>query len=664
MTAPDLRFRQIHLDFHTSGLIPDVGRDFAPERFAARLADAGVNSVTCFARCHHGWLYYNSARFPELVHPHLQQRDLLRQQIEACHARGIRVPIYITVQWDERIANAHPQWRVMTPEGQLEGTPPYQPGFYRRLCLNTPYVDWLERMTEDVLDHLPVDGLFFDIVAPMDCSCAFCRADMAQQGIDASDTAARQAFGRAVEARFMERMTAFVRARNADCTIFYNAGHVGPRHRALREHFSHLELESLPSGGWGYLHFPLAMRYARTLGLPCLGMTGKFHTFWGDFHSFKNPAALQFECFQMAALGARCSIGDQLHPRGELCEHTYALIGSVYHRIAAAEPWCQNARPVNDLAVLTPEAFAATAGHDDLPRAMMGAVRLLQELKQQFDIIDTEADYSRYRVLVLPDVAPLSPAQARKIDQYVKNGGALLATHRAGQPQPDQAFALSCLPVRYVGPSAPAADYFLPHADAQLGLPSTEHVMYQPGVHVEAAADAQVLAQRVLPYFPRDWKHYCSHRQTPSSGEQRGAALVQRGQVIYAAHALFSDYQHCAPRWCRQIVAGALARLLPRPLVQVQGPAALLAILNSQPEHSRFVLHLLYYLPQRNSDTIDILEDVPPLHDVPVTLHLPQPVQTVKLAPEGRELPFEQWDDACRFVVPRIEGWQMIELTV
>ena len=36
--ADFLPFRQIHLDFHTSEAIPDVGADFDPDEFAATLA--------------------------------------------------------------------------------------------------------------------------------------------------------------------------------------------------------------------------------------------------------------------------------------------------------------------------------------------------------------------------------------------------------------------------------------------------------------------------------------------------------------------------------------------------------------------------------------------------------------------------------------------------
>ncbi len=58
----DLPFRQIHLDFHTSEMIPDIGAEFDPDEFGDTLVRAHVNSITCFARCHHGWNYYRSEK--------------------------------------------------------------------------------------------------------------------------------------------------------------------------------------------------------------------------------------------------------------------------------------------------------------------------------------------------------------------------------------------------------------------------------------------------------------------------------------------------------------------------------------------------------------------------------------------------------------------------
>lgn len=105
-TFPPLRYRQIHLDFHTSEAIHGVGADFDADRFADTLVAAHVDSITLFARCHHGWSYYPSAIGP--AHPGLTRPDLLGEMVQACRARDIETPIYITVQWDEHIARQHP----------------------------------------------------------------------------------------------------------------------------------------------------------------------------------------------------------------------------------------------------------------------------------------------------------------------------------------------------------------------------------------------------------------------------------------------------------------------------------------------------------------------------------------------------------------------------
>ena len=44
----NFRFRQIHLDFHTSEHIEGVGADFDPDQFVQVLKDGAVSSVTLF----------------------------------------------------------------------------------------------------------------------------------------------------------------------------------------------------------------------------------------------------------------------------------------------------------------------------------------------------------------------------------------------------------------------------------------------------------------------------------------------------------------------------------------------------------------------------------------------------------------------------------------
>ena len=658
MANPGLRFRQIHLDFHTSEAIDGIGSEFDAEEFAATLEKARVNSITCFGRCHHGWMYFDTKAFPERRHPHLTC-NLLKEQIEACHARDIRVPIYLTVQWDHLTAEQHPEWLCISDKGGQQGTPPYEAGFYRGLCLNTGYVDFLKTHVQEVLETLPTDGIFFDIVQPQDCSCVRCREGMAAEGLDPADPAARQRYGPDLTNNFKRDMSDFVRQFSDDCTIFYNAGHIGPRHRGVAEAYSHFELESLPSGGWGYVHFPLTIRYARNLGIDCLGQTGKFHTSWGDFHSFKNPQALEFECFRMLALTAKCGIGDQLHPNGRICPHVYDLVGSVYSQVEKKEPWCRGARALTDIGVVSPEEFTG----ERLPAPAMAAVRMLEAGAHQFDLIDTASDLARYRVVIMPDAITLSPAFAARLEAYLAQGGSLIATYQSGLSDDKSAFALDALGVKLKGDARYSPDFLLPKGRIGQGLPETEHVMYMRGLEVEAQPGSEVLADVIAPYFNRTYEHFCSHRHTPSSGRVSHPGIVQNGKAMYFAHPLFTQYAKNAPRWCKQLLLNALDILLPDPLLRHWGPSTVLATVNEQTRERRWVVHLLHYIPERRSQEIDVIEDVIPLHDLRVSVRAGEGVKAVKCVPEGEPLDFEHKRGRVEFVLPKLVGHQMVEVS-
>ena len=676
---PSLRFRQVHLDFHTSEAIPGIAADFNAEEFADTLQKAHVNSVTCFARCHHGWMYYDSPRFPELVHPGLVNRNLLRQQIEACHARGIRVPIYITVQWDHRSAMTHPEWLTLGVDGKVIGftREPFEAGFYRYLCVNSPYRDFLMAHTWEVFENTTVDGIFFDIVQPVECVCNNCRAQMVARGIDPANPRDRSNFAVQSINAFKRDMTAFVRSINPDCTIFYNAGHIGPRHRAIVDAYSHFELESLPAGGWGYLHFPLTMRYTRTLGLDCMGMTGKFHTSWGDFHSFKNPAALQFEVFNMLALGAKCSIGDQLHPSGKISQPTYDLIGGVYAEVERKEPWCEDARPQVDIGVFTPEEFHG-GGIGGLPPSLMGAVRMLTEGAHQFDVLDSQSDFDRYALLILPDEIPVNESFATHLKDYLARGGKLIASYRAGldsipdlsgyagtkiSPLPGK-FSLPEFGVRLVGEAPFSPDFLLTRELIGKGLPKTEHVIYLKGLQVDPLPGSNLLADTLTPYFNRTYQHFCSHRHTPSAGKIGYPGIVYNGKnVIYFAHPIFTQYNDSAPRWVKTLLLNAIDLLLPHPLLRHNGPSTVVATVSEQTAHNRQVIHLLHYIPERRGQAFDVIEDIIPLYHIELSLRLEQPVKKVTLVPQGQPLEYTRSGGRLIFTVPQVTGHQMVEIT-
>ena len=330
---------------------------------------------------------------------------------------------------------------------------------------------------------------------------------MRDLGLDPKNRDDRARFSLITYKDFVEDMSAFVRKANPSFNIFYNKGHVGVREKEVQNAYAYYAFESLPGGEWGYMDFPICAKYNRNFGKECLGMTGRFHTEWGDFHSFRNKEALAFECYNMLANGCKCIIGDQMDPSGALNPYMYAQIGELYGDIEKKEPWCRDIRPVVEAAIFTEEEFHDKAGAGVIPRATEGAARLLMELSVQFDLIDSQSDLSGYRLLILPDTIPVSEALKEKLDAFTARGGKLIASFKAGLDEDGKAFRAN-LGAVYRGEAPFSPDFIIPKGVIGEGMPESEHVMYMKGALVELATGGEVLLPAIEPVFNRTWEHF------------------------------------------------------------------------------------------------------------------------------------------------------------
>lgn len=664
-----LSFRQIHLDFHTSPLIPDVAQDFDPEEFAEVLHEARVSSVNIFARCHHGYCYYPTK--VGKMHPSLK-RDLLGEMIEALHRRGIRCPVYTSVAWDELSASEHPEWRQIDARGKFIGRAPLESRGWQFLCMNSPYMDYLEEHVKELIKLYgkELDGLWFDIVVqhPNGCFCPHCQRDMRRKGLRVDAREDRLQHNLSVEREAMRRLSQVVRSRLPEALVVFNCRVRLDRRveKGIREelvYMSHLEIESLPSGIWGYLHFPMYARYFAPFGKEVVGMTGRFHLMWGDFGGLKNQAALEYECNRIIALGAKCSVGDQLHPRGRLDRITYRKIAEVYKEIERKEPFCVGARLKAEIGVLInsiTEGAALGFSRSFGLEADEGATRMLMELHEQFHLLDEESDFDSYQVLVAPDGVLFSPSLRKKITRFLERGGALLLTYHSGIDPESGNFAVPGLKLEYSGELEFDVDYFRLDTEKVEGLdPEYDYALYGKGSRV-VAHEGEVLAYLVHPYFNRSWEKFCSHRQTPPDRKSSDPFWIRKGRIIYISHPLFTLYRKYSYLPYKLIVKHSLRLLLPQPqLVVENAPSSCEVTLLEQEKEGREIVHLLFYVPERRGK-IDIIEDIVPLRDVLLKYRALQRPQRVYLAPDGKELAFRWEDNYAIFVVPEVRGHQMV----
>lgn len=648
----ELPITQVHLDFHTPGEVRGIGADFDPDAFADTFARAGVGQVNLFARCHHGWCYYPTK--VGRMHPGLRF-DLLGAQMKALKSRGIRTAVYLTVGWDERTWRADPEMAALDRDGRA-GTPPLTPGWHL-LCLNTPaYLDHVAAYAREILQRYRAEGLFFDILMQPHpaCFCPRCTDRMAGEGVDGRDDAQAAAFSHRIIREACARLARAARAVRKDVRLFFNSC-LSLSARDLVAYDTHVEVESLPTGGWGYMHFAVMGPFARTLGKPFVGMTARFHRLWGDFGGLKTQAALEQESFHSLMLGGAVCVGDHLHPRGRLEPAVYDRIGNVFRQIQAREPWCRDAKPVAQVAVLTD----ARPGQGIGP-ALSGAVRILAERQFLFDVVDADADFTRYAVLVLPDEVRPDEKLAAKVARFLARGGKVLATARSGMAVGSDRFVLSGWPVAYAGEARHSQPYLVLGKDLAGVAPAMPHALYRPGPEVRAARGAKVLATLGDPYFSRTDRHFYGHGEAPMARSTRRPAIVCKGRIAYAQAPLFAAYAETAYPVYRDVVGALVDRLLGERALEVAMPTTGRATLLKQGR--RLVVHLMHYVAERRAEGLDIIEDRLPLRDVALSVAMPARPQRVYLAPEGGDLDFCYHRGRAYATVPMVDGHRMVVL--
>ena len=185
--------RQVHLDFHTSGQIEGIGSRFDKEQFKRCLKKGHVNSITVFAKCHHGWAYYPSEITP--MHPGLKF-DMLSEMLSACKEADVQAPIYISAGFDEVFTTQHPDMLLKRKRDAIPRTAAIgekgiasltQDGpnpHYSRICFNTPYLDKLCAEVHEVVRKFQPVGIFLDIVFPVTCFCDYCKQSVIDLGLD------------------------------------------------------------------------------------------------------------------------------------------------------------------------------------------------------------------------------------------------------------------------------------------------------------------------------------------------------------------------------------------------------------------------------------------------------------------------------------------------
>ncbi len=646
--------RQVHLDFHTSEHIPNIGKKFDKKQFQEALRLGRVNHINIFSKGHHGWAYYPTK--VGKMHPNLDF-DLLGEQLKACHEIGVKAPFYFTIGWSELDAREHPEWTIRNKDGSINA-PGYdweadrtteRPTYlWKRMdpSFGTPYHEHIMKQVEEICQRYPdLDGFWFDIyhVALRNYN-SYAVARMKKEGVDLNDTlAVERSHALALKAH-MKALRDLITKYRPKATVYFNAvtriKNVSLFKERLFDMDTHQDLEDLPTTWGGYNKLPLDAKYHLQQGVPVTGMSGKFHKAWGEFGGFKHADAIKYEAAAMISFGASCNFGDQLHPSGEMEMDTYKNIGEAYEYVEKIEDYGPGGIPVSKLGVWLTLNKASD----------QGVVDMLLELHKDF-VVAQEDNLDDLEVIIIPSAPSLSSEQAKKLTEWSQKGGQLIVFGEGALNKERTGFLLD-VGADYVKPSDFQFDYTVIKKDMGKGLVESPFLNYNAGLMAKPTT-GEVLAAIRNPYFNRTYDKFSGHRETPYTLEDSEyPAIIKNKNLLFFAHPLDQLYYQHGVRLHRQLVGNGIELMQNSPMLKVeQLPSAGRVSLLHQQKNNRYVAHLLYAPPILRGE-VSVIEDFLPVSDVEITLDIPENIKSIVQIPNGNSLEYEQTGTKIKVQVP------------
>ncbi len=648
----------------------------------------------------------------------------LEQEIAEYKRLGVRVLAVYPPCLQGEVYEKHPDWRrIPTNTNEIPSVDLVQFPHGGMLCLLGPYGDFMIDVLDEILTRFPevdafsFDGLHYGGV----CYCQHCRDNYRRDtGEEIPPTDMRDPAFRRYQHWADRRMEDLVRRMQtrlkrtkpevALVTWTTNAGRYGhllsiPRNMPARmnllldapdQEFWMDEINRgttiLPAFGNAYIWALTNHRVA--FSEPYLMSHG--NPYGKD--SFP-PHEILRRMMLVLTYGPMPSVAVAQPPR--LQQELYRCLDEVQRR----KPWLTHKRPEPWAALLMSDNTRNYYGQspalveERYLAAVLGTFRAAVEEHLPITVINdwnlNDDDLSAYRVLILPNAACLDDAQAVAVERFVCRGGGLVASldtslfDEFGGARANFALA-GVLGVRHQGvPNEPApARNELDINFAQAIGPDyweKRKQVYDLRVQAGGLLDRGLLATyvgtepvtfkgpavRVAALDPWAEVFAWLRVKADAAGLEYPAVLGRQhgeGRVVYLAAGLDAAYYLYAYPYQRLALRGAIewAAGGPPPLA-VQAPMCVHATyMRQQRQGERLIVHLFndvnttahHALPV---DDVPLREEVLPVHDIRVAFAADYPLRSVRLEPEGIELPLAKEPDGRIVVtVPRLEVHSMV----
>ena len=626
-------------DFHTSPVVKDIGKNFDAEAFAARIARMGVDFISFPVRCNQGMAYYNTKI--GIRHYGLDY-DLFGVLVKACSKYNIKVNAYFNGGISQEESRLHPDWqaRPVNAPALTAVTP-----FNRTVCGNTPYRQHLIAMACEVAQNYNVAGFFVDCLQGISCRCEHCLARMKAEGIDPADTQAAEEFALRRNRELARDFADAVKKINPDFMLYFNG--IGYEYQ-LALGGTYLDFECIPTLSWcDYDCLPVMSRYMRTLGdYPRLNMTGRFNQ-WGDFGGLRREKAIRQELVTGLANGLRPNIGDHMPPDFRIPEKVMAQNERLFVWLRERDEFYRDGVPQADMAIFFPKSHWEI----NYAKELRGALRIFCDLHCQFDVVTLAADWSKYRLLVLPDSVVITPEVQGRLQEFLDRGGKIISSGDSGLLAGSEEF------MPQWGVKVVDSKGFLPtFFEDEEGMPMNCYASCKLLENV----NSETVYPLVKPVVQFGFDGVYAQYYNPAGEVAAYPFLSCNGQVAHFSSFIFTGFKAFAAASLRRAVAKALDLLLPDRLVKTENLPHFVRVYLTRQPGGREVLHLTAHIPEKRTDGCEVIED--DLTVLPSEIWVKSSAAAAYSEPEHAKLECRRQGEYLKINLPQFTGYALVAL--
>ncbi len=666
-----------------------------PEAWAARKAGQHYNTehleiMTLIKGLDDQGFYFSSKAAGK------QNEDYLRRYLPEAKKRGIRVMIYFNVHWYTREFGAkHRDWLQIKEDGSELG------GVYTTgtdFCVNSPWREWVFQILRDLCAY-PIDGIFYDgpIFFPETCYCRHCREKYRQlhqgelpskkerRGRPAADLLSFQA---ASLADFLRDSRKIIKAASPEIAFYMNGGERGGNWATARLNRVLIAEQDLLGSEGGFIGGDLTrvpiwkpgvtarLLESQAAGKPRIIFSAAGHKPW----TFSLLPAAELRLLYAGTVANAAGVWFGMWPY-ELEQPEMKALAEMNRFLAQNGTYYKDTRSEARVALVWSDTSANFYSGSDaqlleldrvpqrsevgnLNGEFSGFADALIRAQVPFDVLDDESlrteKLGKYQAILLPNVACMSDEVAARLTEYARQGGGLVASfetslydetgNRRKELALGEALGVSC-GSRIVGPKR--WDFMKSRKSTFAVKGLDRELIPAPHYHLQVkAVRGETLLQFTRP-LTGVYDGIPVLSEDPALVENR----LGRGRVFYFAGDLGNGIHGFHLQEFYSLLANLVQELSPSPVALEKAPASVEAVLRSQQNGKRLLLHLINFTGEMTRP----IRRVVPLQNVRVSVRTGGRTAEVKTLMHPQVLPVVREEAGrIRFVLPVLDEYEVI----